>query len=92
MPRTLLRSRTFTAYQDYTNAELKQIPVLPQEVAWNRAQYIDPERKVYRHGYMEAGPDNWYVLKLRWTISSGIGWLVQNLSAWERRAFHRTLM
>jgi len=40
--------------QDYTNAELKQIPVLPQGSRLEQgAKYIDlkdPERKVYRHG------------------------------------------
>jgi hypothetical protein len=54
--------------QDYTNAELKQIPVLPQGSRLEQgAKYIDlkdPERKEFTAmGNMEAGPDNWYVPK-----------------------------
>lgn len=54
--------------QDYTNAELKQIPVLPQGSRLEQgAKYIDlkdPERKEFTAmGSMEAGSDNWYVPK-----------------------------
>lgn len=57
-----------TELEGYTNADLKQIPVLPQGSRLEQgAKYIDlkdPERKEFTAmGSMEAGPDNMYVPK-----------------------------
>lgn len=58
----------YNQLQDYTKAELKQIPVLPPGSRLEQgAKYIDlkdPEPKEFTAmGNMEAGPDNWYVPK-----------------------------
>jgi len=81
--------------QDYTNAELKQIPVLLQGSRLEQgAKYIDlkdPERKEFT-AKAEAGSDNWYVPKTEvdyqlWNRLTG----VQNPERLERPTSPRLL-